>query len=342
MKTNLLINWRTLLPFLVSIFIWCALLFLTTSEAFYKDLNLLSNAVTIDLFLTVPLVYFFLIRKTAIPNLSVIPIFLLSMWIGLKILPEEGQVLFSVINDHKIYIAELLFIWLESAMVYGIWKNYQKVKRGYYFFKEDIYSACSEYFGSNMFSSILAGEISIFYYLLKKREIPQAESFFTYHKRSNLKTLTIFFSIVIFIESVIVHFLISRWNIVVSWIFTLSSIYLLFFIISHYKACLGLPIIIGKESLTINNGILARLTIPFNDIQEIKEVSYNENTKYRIWHLHPLGELGSFNLLLILNKKHSSKGLFGIRKEFEGITLEIDDKASFISRINKHLDQRIK
>lgn len=68
-----------------------ALLIILIKSTFLKDNSILSFAVTVDLLIMVPIVYFLLIRKTDIPKTTVIPVMMVGLLIGSWMLPVGSQ-----------------------------------------------------------------------------------------------------------------------------------------------------------------------------------------------------------------------------------------------------------
>ena len=112
--------WAFFLPLLIIGF--CVSL--AGSELFSSEKQIFSQAITCDLLLTSPILYFLLIRKTSIPRMTVVPVIIAGLWIASAILPEEQR-----------GIADLLKLWflplLEIALLVLVIFKVRKAARSY-------------------------------------------------------------------------------------------------------------------------------------------------------------------------------------------------------------------
>jgi hypothetical protein len=83
--SNTLIIFGTPLAMIAALVLLASLAFFTTHS------NVLSLAITIDLLVTIPFIYFLGIRKTAIPKTTVVPFIILGVIICSFIVPLENQ-----------------------------------------------------------------------------------------------------------------------------------------------------------------------------------------------------------------------------------------------------------
>ena len=81
-----------------------------TSSVFALETSRLSPLITIDVLLTIPLIYFLLIRKTNIPKLTVIPVTIAGIILASYIIPEENQRLLSLFKTWVLPIVELFVV----------------------------------------------------------------------------------------------------------------------------------------------------------------------------------------------------------------------------------------
>jgi hypothetical protein len=298
----------------------------------------MSKAVSFDLIVTAPLVYFLLIRKTTIPPLSVIPVFLLSLWIGSRILPAEGKSLFNLIYTHHFQVAEILFIGTEAMLVYGIRKNYLRIRRSYEHFQDDIREACLQYLNNRLFSQVLASEISIFYYLFVSKPATESGLSFSYHRNNGLKAITIALITVILLETVGLHWLVATWSNTWAWVLSCSSLYVLLLVTAQYKASVGLPIRISEAGLTIRNGLQSRVTVPFDQIEQVRATFSDKGMEQeKVLRVNALGKMGSHNVVIQVKNTLEAQGMYGIRKPFRIIALDLDDPRSFVEALNMYL-----
>ncbi|CAN0562060.1 unnamed protein product, partial [Laminaria digitata] len=283
-----------------------------------------------DLLLLIPLVYFLLIRKSEIPNITVIPVLLIGLFIGSYFLPEESQTYLSIFKTWALPVIEIGVLIFVLYKVRVVIRNNKRLKRANTDFFTAFKSTCYEILPKNI-ALLLATEVAVFYYGFiswKKREINDNE--FTYHKKSGSPALFYAFIFIIGAETVAMHSLLTKWSSIAAWILTGLSIYTAIQIFGIAKSLTQRPISVNKSSLTLKYGILSQVEILFSEIGEIeltgKALEKNKLTKT----LSPLGELESHNVVIHLNKNREIVGFYGIKKSFNILVLHIDEPSKFI------------
>lgn len=66
-------------------------LILLMKSSFLNGNDTLNFAITADLLLTVPVVYFLLIRKSEIPNTTAVPVMIIGLLVGSFFIPQESN-----------------------------------------------------------------------------------------------------------------------------------------------------------------------------------------------------------------------------------------------------------
>lgn len=81
---------RQLFIFGLPILFIAVLIFVVKSPIFDLNKERMSFAITMDLLIIIPLIYFLLIRKTTISKTTIVPLLIFGLVIGTYILPEEN------------------------------------------------------------------------------------------------------------------------------------------------------------------------------------------------------------------------------------------------------------
>ncbi|MFH6605145.1 hypothetical protein ACEZ3G_16790 [Maribacter algicola] len=316
-------------------------LILLMQSSFLNGNDTLNFAITADLILTVPLVYFLLVRKTEIPNTTVIPVMIIGLLIGSYFLPQESQAYLSIVKTCALPVIEISILTFVIIKVRTAVKTYKELKSSTPDFYDTLKKVCSEILPKKLVLPF-ATEVAVFYYGFvnwKTREINENE--FTYHKNSGTPALFGGFIMIIGIETVALHFLLVRWSIVAAWILTALSVYAAIQVFGFTKSLTQRPISISQDRLTLKYGILNEVDIPFSDIDKVelsrKPLKKNELTKT----LSPLGELEGHNVIIHLKKEHGLVGLYGMKKRFNLLGLHIDEPKEFIERMENALQRYI-
>ncbi|MEM6687663.1 MAG: hypothetical protein AAF617_17935, partial [Bacteroidota bacterium] len=105
--------------FLIPVALFIATYFFIKSTYFSAHAATFSMAVSADLLLTIPIVYFLLIRKTSIPKTTVVPVMLIGLLIGLYTLPEANQ---TYMQLFKTWFVPVIEIGVASFIIYKVRK----------------------------------------------------------------------------------------------------------------------------------------------------------------------------------------------------------------------------
>lgn len=317
------------------------ILILLMKSSFLNGNDTLNFAITADLLLTVPFVYFLLIRKSKIPNTTVIPVMIIGLLVGSYFLPQESQTYLSIFKTWALPVIEISILTFVIIKVRRTVKTYKELKSATPDFYDSLKKGCGEILPKKLVLPF-ATEVAVFYYGFinwKTRETNDDE--FTYHKKSGTPALFYAFILIIAVETVALHFLLARWSIVAAWILTALSVYAAIQVFGFAKSLSKRPISINKYSLTLKYGILNEVDIPFSDIDKVelsrKSLEKEELTKT----LSPLGELESHNVIIHLKKENELVGLYGMKKRFNLLGLHIDEPKEFNERMKNALQQCI-
>ena len=323
------------IPLLIILF----LAILPKTSAFQSAPADMAVAILLDLLITVPVVYFLIIRKTKIPKFTVIYPFLIGVLVAGFIIPIEHQALLSKV---KLIAVPLIEMGLVSVLIYKIVqlnKSFKRQPNNENDFYDNLLIACNEIFPGRV-GRILATEISVFYYLFstKKKAVIQ-ENEFTYFKKNGIKTVLIVILFVLLIEAFAMHLLLAKWNETVAWVVTILSIYAMFQILSILKS-------LNKRLLSINHdakmlhlryGFASQTYIPFECIERIEKSTKTLDNKEHV-KLSAFDMLDAHNVIIYLNQTQLIHRIYGIQKQYKAIALFVDDKELFVRKIEEIIE----
>lgn len=310
-------------------------LFLLMKSPLISSSNILSFAVTADLLITVPLIYFLLIRKTDIPNTTTIPILIIGMLLGTYLLPEEEQTYLELFKTWVLPLVEVAILTFAIIKVRKAIKRYKAVEFRSPDFFTALKSTCGEILPATLVMPF-ATEVAVIYYgLINWKSRRPGENEYTYHKESGTPALMGAFVFIIMIETVAFHLLLDRWSPVVAWVLTGLSLYTALQVIGFAKSLTQRPIVINSSSLTLKYGILNEVEIPFDELENV-EISSKELGKSPLTKkLSPLGDLESHNVVIHLKSEHELIGLYGLKKRFKVLALHVDQPQEFYESVSK-------
>jgi hypothetical protein len=296
----------------------------------------LTLGITLDLLITIPLVYFLLIRKTSIPKTTVMFVLIIGTVVGTIMLPQESQGYLDIFKSWFLPVLELgIFVGIGIQLKKGI-QVYKENQSNSFDFYTVVKATTSQILPSKL-ALPFATEIAVIYYgFIHWKTVKLKENEFSYHQKNGTVSLMFGFILVIIIETFVLHHLIAKWNIIVAWGVTALSFYSIFQIIGIAKSLMKRPIEITDRSLVLRYGILNEVEIQFEDIIRV-ELNKQTLSNTEIKQLSPLGEFDSHNCILYLNKEHTLIGLYGIKTKCEILALHVDDDAQFKMMLDQHI-----
>ncbi len=310
-----------------------SIFWLVKSNYFLQSPEQLVLPISIDLILTIPLVYFLLIRKRSVSKLTVIPVTVAAMIFGFLILPKEHHLYLDLFYQFVFPFIELGVI---SVFGYNAFKAVKAIKkRG----KEnpDMLKVIKETTGAMVINpkvkALLATEMSFIYYALfiyfRKNSNPAKKHSFSYHKENGMAGLMFVLIFILLAETFILHILLVKWSVVIAWVLTGISLYSLIFLIGHWNASRTRPITFSNNALNLKYGMFGDIDLPWDKIASIqysgKDIE-GEDT-------HVMTFLSGHNVIITLTEPQSFNGMYGSQKMVRTIAFFVDDQRNFESDV---------
>ncbi|NWF89736.1 MAG: hypothetical protein HXY50_09790 [Ignavibacteriaceae bacterium] len=292
----------------------------------YKK-NVVASALAIDMIVVFPsLIYFLLVRVKKIPWIAVIP----SVVIGYTIV----LITFSENQKHLTDLVRLLVIPAEIILISYLFIKTRKLFSLMSETNEDFVSrlrtTAYKLLGNRFSADIITTEIGIIYCAFKKKlKLKTDTNYFTVHKKSGYGSVLAGLFIVLFVESVAVHFLLAQWSTTAAWILTGLSIYAMVWFIGDFRAFSLRPIFVTNTHLFLRVGLRWEAKIPLDIIVGAEKISDIKNSNDVL----KIKVLGEPNLRLKFNYPVQFVGMYGIRKTTSELMLQVDDVSEFCSEL---------
>lgn len=323
--------------FLIPLALFIGTYFFIKSPYFLENSSTLTFAVSADLLLTIPIVYFLLIRKTSIPKTTVVPMMIIGLAIGFFSLPEANQ---EYLQLFKTWFLPVIEVGVASFIIYKVRKAvlfHRKQENKSLDFFTALKTTCAEILPKPAVVPF-ATEISIFYYgfvYWKRRKL--AENEFSNHKESSSLALFFILIVIVAIEIVPIHILLAKWSEVAAWILTILSAYSGLQIFGFAKSLMKRPIAVENDRVLLRYGVMQEAEIPIEDIKKITLTTKEFDKEENITRLSLLGEAEGHNVLIETHNEQIVRGLFGIKKTFTKIALHVDKKGEFKAYLENKL-----
>ena len=331
---------RRTLFFGVSISLIGLLILIAKSPLFTITPNVLSLTITIDLLISIPVIHYFLIRKTEIPKTSISSIIVLGLIVGMFIIPIDNQ---NYLNFFRIWLLPIVEISIIVFIIYEVRKAL-RAKDELLGIQLDFFSAIKKTCYKvvpKILAMPIATEVSVIYYGLfywKKRSLKANE--FSYYKKNTTISTLIGIILILSIETIALHAMLMDLNNFMAWIITFGSFYTILQVLALINSITKRPICLTGNFLVIRYGILRETNIFLDQIESFKvsskEIEFNKKTR----RISPLGDSDGHNIIIKLNKTNHYSGFYGLKRKFDTIAFYVDNVQDFSKKLENALQHR--
>jgi hypothetical protein len=334
MNTLILKN-RNLLTFGLPLLLILSIVVIAQSPLFQLHPEKLSVAITFDLILFIPAIYFLLIRKREIPKLTTIPFFIAGIVIAGLILPKDFQFYLTQVKIWVLPVVETAIFLMVIFKLRQLRKEFKKEALLSSDFYYTLKIAAARILPKRL-SGAFATEIAVIYYGFynwKRKKLKPNE--FSYHRSSGTISLLSVFIFLIFIETSVVHILLQKWSTVAALILSILSIYTCLQIFGIMRSMSKRPISIEGDALMLRYGLFSESTIQISNIKDLELSARSIEADNTIKKLSPLRDFDSHNVIIHLENEEVLFGLYGMKSTYQTIALHVDDKEQFAKEIKK-------
>ncbi|MGH1365713.1 MAG: hypothetical protein ACRBF0_19285 [Calditrichia bacterium] len=320
------------LPFYLALYgiVTAMAIWIIQSSYFRISPDALSLGLTLDLTLLLPAAYFFLARRSSLPVYGTLPVFILSFFLASYLLPADRQnyLAFVEIAVIPLELGILFLVGREVKRTLAILRNTGRAQT--IGFREHAQNIISNRVDSPVVASIMATELSMFYYALNgwrtAAEKPDSSCGFSYHKRNAYASIVGVVFVLVIVESVAAHLLIAHWSPILAWGIHFLGLYAMLFIFADYFAVKLRPLFIHNNMLHLRLGFRWACQIPLEQIERV-ELTFKALSKAKN-HLDAT-LMGTPNLILHLSSPVNVSGLYGMQRKPDTIQLSVDEPGAF-------------
>ncbi len=297
---------------------------------------MIGTAITIDLLFSIPIVYYFFIRHSAIPKITVVPVFGLGVISASLLLPEGERQLLDLAILYAVPLVEISVLGYLAYRVYRTRTAFMAEAGRGRDLMERLRAAFEREIKPPFVARIAAFELGLFYYSLFRWRPKRDADSFTYHRKNGSILLLMVFLFLLMAETVVVHILAAQWNSVVAWVLTAASIYFGLQIVAHLKAMFVRPVQITDTELLIRCGAFGDTAIELDSIRNIRVGA--AISEAGVIKLGALGDLSEANMTLDLDRDATLNGYYGLAKTFQSISFFVDEPALLADRLRERMN----
>jgi hypothetical protein len=293
--------------------------------------ELLGRAVTVDLLVVLPALWWWLgVRRSGAPPVTLVPVVVAAWWIAKALLPAESQAWLRT--------AAAVAPALEAGLLLYLGLRIRRIRRAYHGTTPGdpvlrLRAAVAEVLGAGAASRLLADEITTLRYLFRPPglPVPRGTETFTTHRRSGWGAVVFALSLVGAVEVVAVHALVARWSHPAAWALTALSVYGILWLVADWRATRARPVTLGGGSLVVRAGLRWNASIPRGRVLEARAPSPAE--EFREEDALSLAPLGPPALVLELSAPTEVEGPLGISRRVTKLGIPVDDPERMAARL---------
>ncbi len=310
--------WRYAIPMTVLLAATLLALFVLPKHETDSGSSVLATAITLDLTMTVPgLVYFFLIRTRRLPWIAVIPTVAAGYLIATLAIPKQHHGLL----EHMRWLVMPVELAVVTYLLIQVRRIFSATPQGEGDFVTRLRTAAVDMLGNRVVAGILATEIGILYHAFKGKRDAKDPSY-TVHRRSGYGSVLVGLFIVILVEAIALHFLVSLWSNTFAWVLTGLTGYAVIWFVGDYRALRGRPILLTPTALHVRVGLRWEISVALDSILEVRaHLTQKEKSRDTLTAV----VLGKPNLCLSVRHPVDVIGMYGIRKRANEIWLQVDE-----------------
>ncbi|MCX7747574.1 MAG: PH domain-containing protein [Clostridia bacterium] len=313
---------------------------LIQSRTFMNASNVFSLAITLDICLLLPAVYWlFVVRKSTLPSITMVPVFLLSVVAANVILPGQYHKYLDLLVM-LIPVLEIFLVCYAVLKIRLIYRTFKEVRKSKVYAFDAFVESLEKALKIGVLAELVATELFLIQYALTgflilspKKQNADYKYFSCYKEQGYPVVLGVLVFISVF-EIPILHIILHLWSPVIAWIVTGLSVYGIFWLVGDFHALRFNPVTMTESMLHIRTGLRFRADIPYSEIEEIRPFKALEKSSQKFVKLSVYGEP---QYVIQLKSEAVIKGLFGIKRESKLIGMNIDNRLEF----EKELKARI-
>lgn len=296
----------------------------------------LGLAVTVDITIGIPLLFFLLVvRRYHLTPLAVVPVFVLSVLAANALVPPAGQGTLRII-EYALPLVELTVLAIVAFKVRGIVRAYRRVRPQAVYAQDALEAALRQELGDVQVISLLTTELTLLTlaiagWFMSYKPRPPVEAVFTTQRRSGHGLILGFLMFILILETVGLHLIVSHWNITLAWILTFGSLYALLWLIGDFHAVRLQPIVLTADALHVRCGLRWRATIPWAQIEQVRRAKTADRDRKDTLNAAVMGEP---RVMILCREPVVAVGLFGRRRMVNRVGLTVDEEPAFVAALH--------
>jgi hypothetical protein len=319
-----------------SLFVLAALVIVTAccaiirSRAFADRPDVMAWAVTFDLTVTIPFLFYLIVaRQRRSSAFLIVPLFIGCMALASAVVPRDQHFLLRSL-EFVAAPAELLLVGFLIVRVRRALRDAEGPAGGDRF--ERARAAAVAIVGSRLAAEVLVGEVAVWYFALagwrRSGEGDDGRAI-TFHRQGGWGAVLVALLIVLAGESLAVHVVVQHFSVVAAWILTLSEAYGVLWLAGDYNALQRRPSVVRDGALRIRHGLRWNAVVEGTNIAAIEHLDPLREEGIRRKGTLRIAILQPPTRRIVLREPLTAHAFYGIHRRVDAIDLAPDDLQRF-------------
>ena len=292
-----------------------------------SDPSRLAAALTIDLVLLVPVLYYVvLVRGRGWSGLTLAPVAVLSYLAASWMIPSEHHALLDLLA----VALPALELAIAAALGYKAWGVLRAREAPQ---ATDVYDRLRDIAGRTALAPAvaraLAYEVSIVHYAFARTAPEPAARHVAYHRRGGYGAIVAALLMAAAIELVGVHFLLRSWSETAVWLHAALSLYGILWIVGDYRAMRHRPHEVDASGLRLRLGVRWDLEVTWEAVASIRrtrQLAEGDGVLRAV-------PIGLPQYVVTLRRPVEATGPYGISRTVRTVGFAVDDPDAFEARL---------
>lgn len=181
-------------------------------------------------------------------------------------------------------------------------------------------------FGSGRLAQVVATEMALLIHALRPRQAPPQPRSLQL-RRGGQGAFVAGFSLVILVEAVALHLLVTSWSPLAAWLLTGLSAYGLLWLVGDYRAIRDQPSDVDGGVLHLRLGIRWRVVVPLSEISSVSRIDFTHGDHVKTLRLAPMDDP---NVCIAFTRAVTAHGYYGLRKDFTSAHAAFEDPTAAV------------
>lgn len=292
------------------------------SAIFAREPALLSLAVTFDLLVILPLLYYGLVvRRGRAPVLTLVPVLFASAGLAHLILPPSGRTHLARV-EALLPFAEFALLPFAVLRARAVVRVYADARPSALDAADALHEAFARASGAPRLGAFFASELTVVFYALCGpflRSPPDSTQRRSFAAASGLGGLVFGTLVLLASEGLAFHLFIERFSPAAAWVLTSLSAYTALWLVADYELVRLRPVALTSDLLRVRVGARWRV-----DIERMLIIALEGPPREGDGALD-LSTSGAPTCTLVLARAAEVKGPFGITRTASRLALQVDD-----------------